>query len=30
MRVDASWRGSYFDIPEARKFTIRVGFGFYF
>ena len=30
MRVDASWRGSYFNIPEARKFTIRVGFGFYF
>ena len=30
MRVDASWRGSYFDIPDARKFTIRVGFGFYF
>lgn len=30
MRVDASWRGRYFDLPEARKFTIRVGFGFYF
>lgn len=30
MRVDAAWRGSYFDIPEARKFTIKVGFGFYF
>ena len=30
MRIDGAWRGSYFNIPEARKFTIRVGFGFYF
>lgn len=30
MRIDAAWRGSYFNIPDARKFTIRVGFGFYF
>lgn len=30
MRIDGAWRGSYFDVPDARKFTIRVGFGFYF
>ena len=30
MRVDAAWRGSYFGMPDARKFTVRVGFGFYF
>jgi hypothetical protein len=30
MRIDGAWRGSYFNIPDARKFTIRVGFGFYF
>lgn len=29
-RIDCAWRGSYFDVPEARKFTVRVGFGFYF
>ena len=29
-RIDCAWRGSYFDLPEARKFTVRVGFGFYF
>lgn len=29
-RIDCAWRGSYFDLPDARKFTIRVGFGFYF
>lgn len=30
MRIDGAWRGSYFNVPDARKFTIRVGFGFYF
>lgn len=30
MRIDGAWRGNYFNIPDARKFTIRVGFGFYF
>lgn len=29
-RIDCAWRGSYFDMPEARNFTVRVGFGFYF
>mgnify|MGYP003396752483 FL=1 len=30
MRIDGAWRGSYLNVPDARKFTIRVGFGFYF
>lgn len=29
-RVDFAWRGNYYNIPEARKFTVRIGFGFYF
>jgi hypothetical protein len=29
-RIDFAWRGSYFDIPGASKFTIKGSFGFYF
>jgi len=30
IRVDALWRLSYLDNPEARRFTIRLGLAFYF
>jgi hypothetical protein len=30
LRIDCAWRGSYFDMPDARKFAIRASFGFYF
>ena len=29
-RVDFAWRGNYLELPEAKKFTVKVGFGFYF
>ncbi|WP_310556057.1 DUF5686 family protein [Flavobacterium sp.] len=29
-RIDFSWRGSYLQLPEAQKFTIKGSFGFYF
>ncbi|MFL9843061.1 DUF5686 and carboxypeptidase-like regulatory domain-containing protein [Flavobacterium rhizosphaerae] len=29
-RLDFAWRGSYLDIPDANKFTIKGVFGFYF
>lgn len=30
LRIDFAWRGSYLDIPDANKFTIKASFGFYF
>ncbi len=30
LRIDCAWRGSYLEVPEARKFAIRASFGFYF
>ena len=30
LRIDCAWRGSYFDMPDARKFAVRASFGFYF
>ena len=30
LRIDCAWRGNYFDVPNARKFTVRASFGFYF
>jgi hypothetical protein len=30
LRVDFAWRGSYLEIPDARRFAIRASFGFYF
>jgi hypothetical protein len=30
MRIDFAWRGSYLEMPDARKFAIRASFGFYF
>lgn len=30
LRVDFAWRGSYLEMPDARKFAIRASFGFYF
>ncbi len=30
MRIDFAWRGSYLDMPDARKFGIKASFGFYF
>lgn len=30
LRVDFAWRGSYLDIPDANKFTVKASFGFYF
>lgn len=29
-RIDFSWRGSYLELPDAKKFTIKGSFGFYF
>lgn len=29
-RVDFAWRGNYNQMPDARKFAVRIGFGFYF
>ena len=30
LRIDFAWRGSYLDMPDARKFGIKASFGFYF
>ena len=30
MRIDFAWRGSYLDMPDARKFGVKASFGFYF
>lgn len=30
LRVDFAWRGSYLSMPKARKFGVKVSFGFYF
>lgn len=30
LRLDAHFRGNYFDIPEARKFGVTATFGFHF
>jgi hypothetical protein len=30
MRIDFAWRGSYLDLPDANRFTIKASFGFYF
>ena len=29
-RIDFAWRASYLEIPEAKKFTVKGSFGFYF
>ena len=29
-RIDFAWRGSYLNLPDANKFTIKGSFGFYF
>ena len=29
-RLDFSWRGSYLDMPNANKFTVKGSFGFFF
>lgn len=29
-RIDFAWRGNYLELPEAKKFTVKAGFGFYF
>ena len=30
LRIDFAWRGSYLEMPNARKFAVRASFGFYF
>lgn len=30
LRIDFAWRGSYMEMPDARKFAVRASFGFYF
>jgi hypothetical protein len=30
LRIDFAWRGSYFEMPNARKFGVKASFGFYF
>jgi len=30
LRVDFAWRGNYLELPDAKKFTVKAGFGFYF
>ena len=30
LRIDFAWRGSYLDMPNANKFTVKAAFGFYF
>ena len=30
LRIDFAWRGSYLEMPDARKFAVRASFGFYF
>ncbi len=29
-RLDFAWRGNYLDLPDAKRFTIKGSFGFYF
>ncbi|TGD57381.1 carboxypeptidase-like regulatory domain-containing protein [Flavobacterium humi] len=29
-RIDFAWRGSYLNLPDANKFTVKGSFGFYF
>lgn len=29
-RIDFSWRGNYRNLPDAQKFAVKGGFGFYF
>ncbi|MFM9987320.1 DUF5686 family protein [Flavobacterium sp.] len=29
-RIDFAWRGSYLELPEAKRFTVKGSFGFYF
>jgi hypothetical protein len=29
-RIDFAWRGNYLELPDAKKFTVKAGFGFYF
>jgi len=29
-RIDFAWRGSYLNLPDANKFTVKGVFGFYF
>ncbi|MGH2665786.1 MAG: DUF5686 family protein [Flavobacterium sp.] len=29
-RLDFAWRGSYLNLPDAKKFTVKGSFGFYF
>lgn len=29
-RIDFAWRGSYLDLPDANKFTVKGSFGFHF
>lgn len=30
LRIDFAWRGSYLDMPDAKKFAVKASFGFYF
>jgi len=30
LRIDFAWRGSYLDLPDAKKFAVKASFGFYF
>lgn len=30
LRIDFAWRGSYLNMPDARKFGVKASFGFYF
>ncbi|WP_136669017.1 DUF5686 family protein [Flavobacterium sp. H122] len=30
LRIDFAWRGNYLELPDAKKFTVKAGFGFYF
>ncbi|MFN3640379.1 MAG: carboxypeptidase-like regulatory domain-containing protein, partial [Flavobacterium sp.] len=30
LRIDATWRGNYRDVPGTNNFTIKGSFGFYF
>ncbi len=29
-RIDFAWRGTYLELPDAKKFTVKGSFGFYF
>ncbi|MEO8515884.1 MAG: DUF5686 family protein [Flavobacterium sp.] len=30
LRIDFAWRGSYLDLPDAKRFGVKASFGFYF